>query len=101
MLVSLPVSWETGVRFPVAEPRKQGLDTIITVRPGMRICCQDLIDVNDVDDVGTPHDCGLHWVCVMRLSVLSTATVLSVAMVWHDMRGVDDMSDTLVIVQHS
>ena len=77
------------------------LDTIITIRPGMRICCQDLIDVNDVDDVGTPHDCGLHWVCVMRLSVLSTATVLSAAMVWHDMRGVDDMSDTLVIVQHS
>jgi len=27
----------------------------------MRICSQDLIGVNDVNDVRTLHDPGLHW----------------------------------------
>jgi len=27
----------------------------------MRICCQDLIDANDGDDVESLHDRGLHW----------------------------------------
>jgi len=66
--------------------------SIITIRPDMRIRCQDLIDVNDGDDVESRDDRGLHWgACHVTVGTLDGHSSER-GNGWCDMRGVADMS---------
>ena len=65
----------------------------------MCICCHDLID-DDVDDVGTSHDRGVHWGACHETFGTLDGHCIERGNGWCDMRGVDDMSGTLIIDKH-
>jgi hypothetical protein len=67
--------------------------SIITIRPDMRIRCQDLIDANDGDDVESRHDPGLHsWgACHVTVGTLDGHSSER-GNGWCDMRGGAEIS---------